>query len=143
MIDRLEFYHGAAIVRLIEDPRCSSVGKRDFGYSVNGDRFVLVKYTKKAHSPWRFSISLADIERLDAFSKTSAACLLALVCGGDGVCAVSWNAARTLIGSETGWLSAKRLHNESYAVSGPLGDLPKKVALNQWPAIVFETGEIP
>jgi hypothetical protein len=44
MIEKLEFYHGAAIVRLIEDDRCKTVGKNEYGYLVNGDRSVFIKY---------------------------------------------------------------------------------------------------
>ena len=142
MIEKLEFYHGAAIVRLIEDGRCKSVRKSEYGYLVNEDRSILVKYTTKAQSPWRFTITKDDIERFDRASQRSNVCILVLVCGGDGVCASPWEAARELLSGSAGWLSAKRSHNGCYAFSGPAGTLKKKVALNQWPGIVFDLQEI-
>jgi hypothetical protein len=34
MIEKLEYYHGAALVRLIEGPRCEMIGKHQYGYRV-------------------------------------------------------------------------------------------------------------
>lgn len=137
MIEKLEFYHGAAIVRLIEDDRCTSVGKNEYGYLVNGDRSIVVKYTTKAHSPWRFTLSQDDIARFDLAAQHFDTCVIVLVCGGDGVCSVTWAAARELLGGSPGWLAAKRSFNGCYSVSGPAGALRRKIPLNQWPGIVF------
>jgi hypothetical protein len=137
MIEKLEFYHGAAIVRLIEDDRCKSVGKNEYGYVVNGDRSVVIKYTTKAHSPWRFTVSRDDIARYDLATEKFESCVIALVCGGDGVCSVDWKTARALLGGSPGWLAAKRNFNGCYGVSGVAGTLKKKIPVNQWPGIVF------
>jgi hypothetical protein len=137
MIEKLEFYHGAAVVRLIEDGRCNSVRKGEAGYLVNDERTVFLKYTTKAHSPWRFTVSADDLARYDLASHQTATCILALVCGGDGVCSLTWAEGRELLGGSPGWLAAKRSFNGCYAVSGPCGTLKRKVALNRWPAIVF------
>jgi hypothetical protein len=137
MIEKLEFYHGAALVRLVEDGRCKSVGKNECGYLVNGDRSVLVKYTTKTRSPWRFTVSEDDIARFDLAARQFVICVIVLVCGGDGVCSVTWKAAREVLGDSPGWLAAKRSFNGCYAVSGPAGALKKKIPLNQWPGIVF------
>lgn len=137
MIEKLEFYHGAAIIRLIEDERCVSVGKNEYGYVVNGDRSIGVKYTTKAQSPWRFTFSDDDITRFDLAAMQFDSCIAVLVCGGDGVCSIPWNVARNLLGGSPGWLAAKRSFKGCYAVSGPAGGLKKKVPDNQWPSIVF------
>jgi len=137
MIEKLEFYHGAALVRLIEDDRCKSVGKSEYGYLVNGDRSVLIKYTTKAQSPWRFTVSEDDIARFDGAAEKFEICIMVLVCGGDGVCSVPWRTARDLLGGSPGWLAAKRSFNGCYGVSGSAGMLKKKIPVNQWPGIVF------
>jgi hypothetical protein len=142
MIEKLEFYHGAAIIRIIEDVRCRSVGKNDYGYLVNGDRSVLLKYCTKPQSPWRFTVTSDDLARFDTALRHFETCVLALVCGGDGVCAVPWRTLRQLVGSTPGWIAAKRAFSGCYSVSGPAGILKKKVALNQWPSIVFEQERI-
>jgi hypothetical protein len=93
MIEKLEFYHGAALVRLVEDGRCASISKSDFGYLVNGDRLVLMKYSTKANSPWRFTFSNDDLARFDLANDQFHTCVLALVCGGDGICCTAWEDA--------------------------------------------------
>ena len=138
MIEKLEFYHGAALVRVIEDPRCESIAKHACGYCVNNDRILAIKYSTKAHSPWGFTFSGDDISRFNAAKAEFGECLLALVCGGDGICALSWALTATLLADSPGRVAAKRGFAGCYAVSGPAGELKGKVAMNRWPAIVFE-----
>jgi hypothetical protein len=141
MIDKLEFYHGAAIVRIVEDARCRSIRKHEAGYLINGDRLLYLKYTTKEHSPWRFSVSEEDREHFASGKNGFGVWVLGLVCGGDGVCAVRWEQLTTLLGDTGGWLAAKRVFGGCYAVSGSCGNLERKVALNQWPGILFEEAE--
>jgi len=138
MIEKLEFYHGAALVRVIEDARCETIVKHECGYRINNDRILAIKYSTKARSPWGFTFSGEDISRFEATSAEWGECAVALVCGGDGICAVSWSIAASLLGGSPGRIAAKRGFAGCYAVSGPAGELKGKVAMNRWPAIVFE-----
>ena len=138
MIEKLEFYHGAALVRLIEDPRCVTIGKHPYGYRVNRDRIVAIKYSTKAHPPWGFTVSDDDIARFEAAEQEFANCVIAFVCGGDGVCALRWTAVAELLGNAPGWISVKRGFAGCYAVSGQARTLRGKVAMNRWPAIIFD-----
>ena len=142
MIEKLEFYHGAALIRVIEDQRCESVRKSEHGYIVNGDRIILLKYTTKAHSPWRFTFTADDVERFDFAEEEFDSCVLALVCGGDGVCCSTWATVRALLDAAPAWIAAKRGFNGSYALSGPAGSLKRKVPLNLWPEILFTKGAL-
>lgn len=141
MIEKLEFYHGAALVRLIEDPRCGTIGKHPYGYLVNQGRIVAIKYSTKANSPWGFTVSADDIGRFNAAKKEFGNCVITFVCGGDGVCALGWLVVARLLGNAPGWISAKRSFAGCYAVSGPAGVLKGKVAMNRWPGIVFDGEE--
>jgi hypothetical protein len=138
MIEKLEFYHGAALVRVIEDPRCQTIVKHPVGYRVNTNRILAIKYSTKARSPWGFTFSGEDIARLDAATTEFGDCLIALVCGGDGICALSWKVATALLSESPGRIAAKRGFAGCYAVNGPAGELKRKVAMNRWPAIVFD-----
>ena len=138
MIEKLEFYHGAALVRVIEDTRCATIAKHAYGYRVNECRILAIKYSTKARSPWQFTFSKDDISRLSAANLEFGVCSVALVCGGDGVCALSWETLSALLGDAPGSIAAKRAFAGCYAVSGPTGSLRSKVAMNRWPAIVFE-----
>jgi len=138
MIDKSEFYHGAALIRAIEDYRCQSIRRHDFGYVVNDSCLVHVKYTTKAHSPWRFTISADDEARLRGAAGGFDQCVIAFVCGGDGVCAVPWADLQSVLTTPPTWIAAKRAFSACYSVSGPGGTLKRKVALNRWPEILFE-----
>jgi len=138
MIEKLEFYHGAALVRVIEDPRCKSISKHVCGYCVNGTRILVIKYSTKAHSPWGFTFSDDDLVRFSAAGEGFGDCLLALVCGGDGICALPWSIAVALLGNTPGGIAAKRGFAGCYALNGPAGEMKGKIAMNRWPGIVFE-----
>lgn len=137
MIDKQEFYHGAAVIKLIADPRFRTISPQEGGYVVNGKTFVLIKYSTRHNSPWRFTVTQDEVVQVTsrAFSNSS---LIVLVCGGDGICAVTWENASGLLGDGFGWLSTKRKFNGSYTISGPLGSLKRKVPVKQWPSILFE-----
>lgn len=138
MIEKLEFYHGAALVRLIEDARCNRIAKHACGYLVNQSRIIAIKYSTKAHSPWGFTFSQDDLTRISKAEQGSKGCIVAFVCGGDGVCVLFWTTVVALLGNLPGRIGAKRGFGGCYAVTGPSGELKGKVAMNRWPAIVFE-----
>jgi len=138
MIEKLEFYHGAALVRVIQDPRCETIRKHPCGYRVNENRILAIKYSTKARSPWGFTFSADDITRFNAAKAEFGDCIIALVCGGDGICALSWAVTVALLAQSPGRIAAKRGFAGCYAVNGPAGELKGKVAMNQWPAIVFD-----
>jgi hypothetical protein len=125
-------------MRVIEDSRCKAIAKDEYGYRVNGNRILAIKYSTKAHSPWGFTFSNDDIQRFNAARSEFGECLLALVCGGDGVCALSWTVAAALLANKPGCIAAKRGFAGCYGVNGPSGQLKSKVAMNQWPAVVFD-----
>lgn len=138
MIEKLDFYHGAAIVKIVEDSRCRTICNSKFGYVVNGENLVFLKYTTKNHSPWAFTVSADDIRRLEDARELFGSRSVGFVCGGDGICSAPWESVTELLGGKPGWIAARRKFNGCYSVSGPTGTLARKVALNQWPAILFE-----
>ena len=138
MIDKQEFYHGVAIIRLLGDVRCRRVQKCDFGYTVNDDVFLFPKYTTKSRSPWRFNFSDEDVKRLNHFANSFSKMIIALICGGDGICAIPWKDCEIILGRKAGWVSARRSFHEQYTVAGSAGALKGKVSLRQWPVIAFE-----
>jgi hypothetical protein len=140
MLDKSAYYHGATVVPVLEDLRCRSIRKlSNFGYVVNDDTFVFIKYTTKARSPWRFTFDQEDIDRCAHMSGEHRRSVFGFVCGGDGVCAVDWIQGRDLLGTKPGWIAAARKHNHSYSVWGSKGELKRKVSLGKWPALVFGT----
>lgn len=140
MIDKLDYYHGAAIVRLIDDSRFRTISKLDYGYLVNDEILVYLKYSTKGQSPWHFTITPDDMSRLAKAVGARKRCVVGFVCGGDGVCAAPLDSISQLVATTPAWITAKRTFNGSYGLSGPEGTLRRKIALNRWPNIVFEDG---
>lgn len=138
MIDKQDFYHGVVVLRLLDDERVIKVRKQELGYLVNDEIFVFIKYSTKSGTPWRFTITDSDISRLQTLASGHKRLYLAFVCGGDGICPVSWKDAELLIGNTLSWISVTRKFNESYGVAGTNGQLSRKVPVQQWPSILFE-----
>jgi len=144
MLDKSEYYHGAAIIRLMGDARCLAVKKRGFlGYVVNDEIFVFLKYTTKARSPWGFSFNKEDVDHLFTIEQEYKSVVLGLVCGGDGVCALHWSEAKELLGGKPGRIATGRKHNQCYAVWGTKGTWKRKIPLGRWPLLLFEFRHAP
>jgi hypothetical protein len=69
MIDKQEYYHGAAIIRLLEDGRFNTITKHACGYIINVEVLTLLKYTTKARSPWRFTFTLDEMVNIETLIK--------------------------------------------------------------------------
>jgi hypothetical protein len=141
LIHKEDFYHGAVMIPILNDSRCATVRgydpkDNDALFVVNDRSLVFVKYNTRNRSPWGFSFSATDVLRLDGV-QPALECIVALVCGGDGICGAKWVDLRELLQGKAGWVSAKRKFNGMYGVSGPSGDLRYKVGLNHWPSVVF------
>lgn len=139
MLEKQEFYWGAAIIRLLDDPRCASLSKDECGYLVNSMQLIVLKYSTKSRTPWRFTFGGDEIIRLADASDRYKSVVIGLICGGDGVCAITWKQAVTLLGGEPGWISARRNFHERYGVAGPKGELEGKISIRDWPALLFES----
>ena len=138
MLDKSEYYHGAAIVRLLENNKCESLKKiKNLGYLANGEIFILLKYRTNSRSPWNFTFDSEDIERCIKFSEMHRKVIVGLICGSDGVCSLDLDEVKFLLGSEAGWIRAARKHKESYKVTGSKGELFRKVSQKNWASKVF------
>lgn len=140
MIDKEEFYRGAALALLLEDFRCKSVRRLGKGGYVVGDTFFQIRFTTKARSPWGFTITESDIERFEVGRHEASTQMLVLVCGGDGICVLRSDEVSKLLGDKPGSVSARRKHNTQYEVRGSSERLNYKIPRNRWPTIVFEKG---
>jgi len=138
MIDKQEYYHGAALIRLLEDSRCASVKKHSAGYVINGEGIVLLKYSTRNRTPWRFSFTLDEMISIENLHKGMDKLVIALVCGGDGICAIYVEELHSVMGDNPGWIAVRRNFNEQYGVEGPKGRLERKISFLRWPSIVFD-----
>src|ERR1039458_7893664 len=102
MIDKQEFYHGAALIRVIDDRRCQSITKSDLGFVVNGNAFIYLKYRTKGRTPWRFQFGNDEVVYLNSVADKYPRILIAFICGGDGICGVTWLQAVELLANGPG-----------------------------------------
>ncbi len=137
MLERQEFYWGAALVRLVDDSRCNSLVKKDAGYLVNSNEFVAFKYSTKSRTPWRFSFGEDEFDRLESAANCHRSVVIAFICGGDGVCAIAWPEIISILGDKGLWISVKRNFHKQYGVAGPNGSLERKVSVQEWPNLLF------
>lgn len=142
MLDKSGYYHGAAIIRVLEDCRCRSVRKDGFGYVINEEVAVFLKYSTKVRSPWGFTFDDEDISRCHRMAQEHGRLILGLVCGGDGVCALEWREVTKLLADKPGRIAAGRKHNESYAVWGTAGAIKGKIPVGRWPGLSFQENKI-
>lgn len=125
------------MIRVLEDARFVSIKKHALGYIINDEVIVLLKYSTKNRTPWRFSFTLDEMISIETFRKENAKIVIAVVCGGDGVCAIHTEELHSIMGDNPDWMSVRRNFNEQYCVAGPKGMLERKIAFHRWPSIVF------
>lgn len=140
MIDKQEFYRGAAIMRLIADGRAAAIRAQGGGFVIDDESYVLIKFSTKSSSPWRFTFTDIELRQIDE-ERESRVVFLALVCGGDGICAIPWDVLEPILGEGRLWVSCSRRFHERYVVAGATGALKNRVPHNRWPSIIFN-GEL-
>jgi hypothetical protein len=137
LIDKQEFYHGVVLVRLLDDPSINSIRKREYGYIVNDNISVILKYSTKSRSPWLFSFSAYEMERIEHCRASFSKVIIALVCGGDGICAIELSELRSIGLDRSGTISVRRNYRRHYGVGGPSCSLTHRISCNRLNRLVF------
>jgi hypothetical protein len=137
MIEKQEFYHGAAIIKLLEDVRCHDIKKHEHGFVVNGDVFIFLKYRTKSRSPWNFNLDSVDLQNIRSCISDFKQIIVVFICGGDGVCPILWQDIERILLGNPGWVSVRRSFNQQYGVEGSGCGLKGKISLREWPQIAF------
>jgi hypothetical protein len=133
-ISKQSFYEGAALYLLARTGAVRSIRYDAPLYLFNKFLFVLIKYSTRNRSPWGFTFT-AD-EQVILLNKASEhQIVLGLVCGGDGVAALAYEAYLKVASPRMSAIhvSCYRHHGEHYEVNGPDGTLH---GINRtWPQI--------
>ncbi|MCA9293215.1 MAG: hypothetical protein KDA20_05320 [Phycisphaerales bacterium] len=132
-IQKQEFYEGAALHRLVRGGELATLKSEPPFFLVNDRLLIHLKYCTKTRTPWGFTF-LPEEQRTLAERAENEEIVIGLVCGGDGVAALP--VEEYLLVAPVQDLSlriaCRRRHGEHYAVSGPAGELSKKVAPSAW-----------
>lgn len=139
-LTKQEFYEGAALHRLARTGKVTSLRYDPPFFTANGSIVVHLKYNTKKKSPWGFSFT-RDERRLMLERGSESRLILGLICGSDGVAAITLQDFSTVAGeiSESTHISCYRDHGQHYEVCGPEGSLPRKVPPSNWLRSLDET----
>ena len=133
MISDVERYQGIVLRQVVmacpEGVRVRPVNRagRADAYSL-GNAAFLVKHSSKRLSPWRFTLQPEHMQEFAELGDIYAPVWLVLVCGIDGLVAISMPELHDMVGlnlSAAGWLRVSRGRNEMYRVAGPLKELER------------------
>lgn len=135
-IKKQEFYEGAALYQLARTGGVTSIRYEAPFFLLNEHLLVYLKYSTKGRSPWGFTFA-TDEQVLLQRSASQLKIVIGLVCGADGVAAVSYDAYESIAAPRNSavHIACYRQHGEHYEVSGPDGKLDGKVAPSNWQRI--------
>lgn len=132
-IKKQEFYEGAALHLLARTGAISSIEYDAPFFILNEQLLALLKYSTKGRSPWGFTFT-TDEQSVLQLRATESEIVIGLVCGADGVAAVTYDAYLKIATPRDSaiHIACYRQHGEYYAVKGPEGKLDGKVAPSDW-----------
>lgn len=139
MISEFEFFHGAAIARVLHGAK-RSVTLAPFtaldnaAYVVNGNTGLYIKYSTKRLSPWRFSFQKRHCEVIDKMGAELGRAVVALICHDDGIAALNIGEFEQIIGcgrDQAQWISAARNPRQMYLLKGSDGELAFKIGQDE------------
>lgn len=132
-IKKQEFYEGAALHRLVCSGGLKEISFEAPLFLLNNHTAVYFKHSAKNRSPWGFTFAPEECRFLEE-KIHSYRLIAALICGFDGVAVIEC-AELLKIGHAKDspvHIACFRRHGEYYKVSGPSGELSKKVAPSEW-----------
>jgi hypothetical protein len=138
-IRKQEFYEGAAIHALVCAGSLTDIRYVAPFFALNNRLLAYIKYSTKGRSPWSFTFTTNEQQLL---RESSESIVIALVCGSDGVAAMTVEEFRSTASTRDValHLGCHRRHGKHYEVGGPDGILPRKISPSRWRRIL-ETQE--
>jgi hypothetical protein len=145
MISEFEFYHGAALAKLLHGHAAtinlgiySSPGNAS--YVVNGKTGLYIKHSAKRMSPWRFTFKKEHQDEIKTLNDIYDHVFTLLVCGKDGVVVLSYVELKIVLDhmhEKHEWISVARNRGQEYGVKGSDGKLLWKIAKNEFPVKII------
>lgn len=138
-IGKQEFYEGAALYQLVRRGKVRSLKYEAPLFTINEELLVCLKYSTKGRSPWGFTFTV-DERRLLRMRAKKTRLVIGLICGADGIAALSYSDYQAIAGRKRSaiHIACYRKHGEHYGVSGPDGELDRKIAPSVWQRILGE-----
>lgn len=137
------FFHGWALVRLIQDKRTSKVKlySGNNAYLVNDFACIYLKHSSFRLSPWLFTFMPKHIKEIQTIRKDIKNTYLVLVCNDDGICCLNYDEFSQLIFigdfDKSKNIRVSRPPRKKYLISGTDGKLSYKIGNNDFPRKIF------
>lgn len=133
-IKKLEYYEGAAIYKLARHGVIDGLRYEPPLFLLNNGTHVLIKHSAKKRSPWGFTFTALERNLLLERNCRGSRIILGLVCGSDGVAALTYGEFCSLVPeTETSIrIACARSFGEHFLVKGANGRLRKKIAPSRW-----------
>jgi len=138
MIQKQDYYHGAAIIGIIDNKSFMTIKSYEGGYIVNEDVFLYLKYRTNTAKKWNFTIAKQETSLLEIMSSMCTKTIIAFICGEDGICPITYEEFKNINSNKDGWVFIKRNFNKWYSVSGKTNFFEKKISRKRWPDIIFD-----
>lgn len=147
MINKFEFYHGSVLTELLHGSKKPvSIKlyptKSNASYTLNNKIGMYIKHSTKRLSPWRFSFAKEHQDEILEMKNSLGEVFLVLVCGTDGVVAISFNELKMVLNEihePVEWISASRTKNKEYTIKGTDGSLGHKISRKDFPRKILES----
>lgn len=144
-IQEKDYYHGAALTQITEDPSFTALNKADAKYGhyiINNNIRLLVKHTKNNVSPWYFTLQPDDLLTISTDAQLGFRTFLCLTCGLHTICILSSNQlaqAADLTSNKALRISVSCAKSGfSMKVKGPIGEIKGKIPHTAFPSVLFD-----
>ncbi len=140
-----EFFHGAALIRIIHDNISDSIKKytnNNSSYAINSETGIYIKYSQSRMSPWNFSFSDVHVNEIKDMKNNFGEVYIVLVCNHNGICCLNFEEFSAVISIENKnfpkWIKASRMKGEKYFISGSDGELKHKIGDSDFPKKIYD-----
>ena len=143
MVSENEKYHGVVFSRLLKTNKNLQISKftdvSSSSYIVNNVG-LYIKYSTKRMSPWNFTFLSAQQDEIEMIHKNFGRVFIALVCGSDGIVALSYDELKQVLDSnisDVERIGISRPPRGKYRVTGTDGKLKRAIGDNEFPGKIF------
>jgi len=148
MITTRDPYDGVVLRHLIKHDapiQVAEIRDKPGHFCLNEDAFLLVKYSSRNCSPWRFTFRPDDVRTLVRDQNQGGlfgGSYVCLVCGLESLCALQeeeWSSLLDLsVADKQQTVAVRRDPRSSFEVTGSSGRLDRSIPASRFPGLVFE-----
>jgi len=141
MAKDVKFFHGIALVRIVDSSPVLLKKVDRSVYSLDNKIYFYIKHSTKRMSPWTFSFLRNHVEKIVSLYNSKTKIYIVLVCNDDGICCLDFKEFKTVISYKNSlypkWIRVSRKKGEKYYITGSDGVLKHKIGNSDYPTKLF------